>query len=138
MSAQDIADFIVSNVQDPVSRTSGVGVFDIFGAQYAMRIWLDPAKLNNYGLTPVDVSNAITAQNVQLSSGELGGLPAVGKQQLDATVIGPSLLKTPEEFRSILLRVNTDGSQVRLSDVATVNLIRHLWLQCRFISRSAT
>lgn len=122
MRAQDIADFIVSNVQDPVGRTPGVGDFDLFGAQYAMRIWLDPARLDNYGLTPVDVSNAITAQNVQLSSGELGGLPATGKQELNATVIGPSLLHTPEEFRNILLKVNTDSSQVRLGDVATVNL----------------
>jgi multidrug efflux pump len=76
MSSGDIGDFIVSNIQDPVSRTNGVGDFQTFGgAQYAMRIWLDPAKLNNYGLTPVDIGNAITAQNVQISSGELGGLP---------------------------------------------------------------
>src|SRR5260370_20657312 len=87
-----------------------------------MRIWLDPAKLNNYGLTPVDIGNAINAQNVQIASGELGGLPSISKQQLNATVIGPSRLQTAEEFGNILLKVNPDGSQVRLHDVATVNL----------------
>jgi multidrug efflux pump len=124
MSSGDIGDFIVSNVQDPVSRTNGVGDFQTFGgAQYAMRIWLDPAKLNNYGLTPVDIGNAINAQNVQIASGELGGLPSISKQQLNATVIGPSRLQTAEEFGNILLKVNPDGSQVRLHDVATVNLV---------------
>jgi multidrug efflux pump len=123
MSSEDIGDYIVSNVQDTISRTNGVGDFQIFGgAQYAMRIWLDPAKLNNYGLTPVDIGNAITAQNVQISSGELGGLPSVSKQQLNATVIGPSRLQKAEEFGNILLKVNPDGSQVRLHDVATVGL----------------
>ena len=123
MSSGDIGDFIVSNVQDAVSRTNGVGDFQTFGgAQYAMRVWLDPAKLNNYALTPVDIGNAINAQNVQISSGELGGLPSVAKQQLNATVIGPSRLQTAEEFGNILLKVNPDGSQVRLHDVATVNL----------------
>jgi multidrug efflux pump len=123
MSSGDIGDFIVSNIQDPVSRTNGVGDFQTFGgAQYAMRIWLDPAKLNNYGLTPVDIGNAINAQNVQIASGELGGLPSISKQQLNATVIGPSRLQTAEEFGNILLKVNPDGSQVRLHDVATVGL----------------
>src|ERR1700751_1672766 len=123
MSSGDIGDFVVSNIQDPISRLNGVGDFQTFGgAQYAMRIWLDPAKLNNYGLTPVDIGDAITAQNVQISSGELGGMPSVSKQQLNATVIGPSRLQTPEEFGNILLKVNPDGSQVRLHDVATVSL----------------
>ena len=88
LSGEDIADYVASRVQDPVSRTPGVGTLQLFGAQYAMRIWLDPAKLNSFGLTPVDVSNAITAQNVQVTSGEVGGLPAVRGQELDATVIG--------------------------------------------------
>src|ERR1700722_14826233 len=122
MGSGDIADFIASNVQDPLSRTPGVGDYQLFGAQYAMRIWLDPAKLNNYGLTPVDVGNAISAQNVQIASGELGGLPSISKQQLNATVIGPSRLQTAEEFGNILLKVNPDGSQVRLHAVATVSL----------------
>jgi hydrophobe/amphiphile efflux-1 (HAE1) family protein len=122
MSFADIADYLASNVQDPVSRTPGVGNYLLFGAQYAMRIWLDPAKLNNYGLTPVDVSNAIQAQNVQIASGELGGLPSVKGQQLNATIIGPTRLHTTEQFGAILLKVNADGSQVRLHDVARIGL----------------
>src|SRR5277367_1153577 len=122
MSSFDIADFIASTVQDAVARTPGVGDFQLFGSQYAMRIWLDPAKLNNYSLTPVDVNTAIAAQNVQIASGELGGLPNPDGQELNATVIGPSRLQTPEEFGAILLRVNPDGSQVRLRDVARVQL----------------
>ncbi|MFT4046181.1 MAG: efflux RND transporter permease subunit [Solimonas sp.] len=122
MDRNDISDFIVSSVQDPISRTKGVGDYQVFGSQYAMRIWLDPARLDSFGLTPVDVKTAITNQNVQISSGELGGLPAVEGQQLNATVIGPTRLQTIEDFQSILLRVNADGSQVRLRDVARVAL----------------
>src|SRR6267154_145648 len=120
MRSDDVADFVASHVQDPVSRTPGVGDYQLFGAQYAMRIWLDSARLNNYGLTPVDVSNAIRAQNVQVASGELGGVPAVPGQELDATVVGPSYLETPEQFGQILLRVEPNGSEVRLRDVARV------------------
>jgi hydrophobe/amphiphile efflux-1 (HAE1) family protein len=122
MSAIDIADFIASTVQDAVSRTPGVGDFQLFGSQYAMRVWMDPSKLNNYSLTPVDVANAILAQNVQIASGELGGLPSTKMQQLNATVIGPSRLQHPDQFGAILLRVNPDGSQVRIRDVARVEL----------------
>ncbi len=122
LDRNDLADYIVSNIQDPLSRTRGVGDFQVFGAQYAMRIWLDPAKLNNYALTPGDVRSAIQAQNVQVSSGQLGGLPAVPGQQLTATLIGKTRLQTPEQFRDILLKVNPDGSQVRLGDVARVEL----------------
>ena len=122
MDKNDLADYIVSNIQDPLSRTKGVGDFQVFGAQYSMRIWLDPTKLNNFALTPVDVKNAIQAQNVQVSSGQLGGLPASPGQQLTATIIGKTRLQTPEQFRAILLKVNADGSQVRLQDVARVEL----------------
>ncbi len=122
MTRSDIADFVVSSVQDPISRTPGVGDFQVFGSQYAMRIWLDPAKLNNFSLTPSDVATAIRAQNVQIASGELGGLPAVKGQQLNATVIGPTRLQTPAEFENILLKINPDGGQVRLGDVARVEL----------------
>ena len=122
MNKDDLSNYIVSNMQDPISRTSGVGDFQVFGAQYAMRIWLDPVKLNKYNLTPVDVKSAISAQNVQVSSGQLGGLPAVQGQELNATIIGKTRLQTAEEFKKILLKVNTDGSQVRLSDVADVAL----------------
>jgi multidrug efflux pump len=122
MSAFDIADFIASKVQDPISRTSGVGDYILFGSQHAMRIWMDPAKLNNFSLTPVDVYNSIQNQNVQIASGELGGLPQIKGQQLNATILGPSRLQTAEQFGAILLRVNPDGSQVRLRDVARVEL----------------
>ncbi|KAA0996694.1 efflux RND transporter permease subunit EmhB [Pseudomonas sp. ANT_J12] len=122
MSKDDLSNYIVSNMQDPISRTAGVGDFQVFGAQYAMRIWLDPAKLNNYNLTPADVSAAISAQNVQISSGQLGGLPALPGQQLNATIIGKTRLQTAEQFKAILLKVNKDGSQVRVGDVADVGL----------------
>jgi hydrophobe/amphiphile efflux-1 (HAE1) family protein len=122
MSPYDIADFIASSVQDPVSRTPGVGDYILFGSQYAMRVWLDPARLNNFSLTPVDVGNAIQAQNVQVASGELGGLPSIHGNELNATVVGPSRLKDASQFGSILLRVNPDGSQVRLRDVGRIEL----------------
>ena len=122
LSSNDIGDFIASNVQDPLSRTAGVGDYQVFGAQYSMRIWLDPAKLNNFYLTPVDVAAAIQAQNVQIASGELGGLPQVAGQQLNATIIGSSRLNTPAQFGAILLKVNPDASQVRLRDVARIEL----------------
>ncbi len=122
MNRDDLANYIVSNMQDPISRTAGVGDFQVFGAQYAMRIWLDPAKLNNFKLTPVDVKSAIAAQNVQVASGQLGGLPAMPGQQLNATIIGKTRLQTAEQFKAILLKVNKDGSQVRLGDVADVAL----------------
>ncbi|MBC3950070.1 efflux RND transporter permease subunit [Pseudomonas folii] len=122
LTREDLSNYIVSNIQDPISRTSGVGDFQVFGSQYAMRIWLDPAKLNNYQMTPVDVSTAISAQNVQIATGQLGGLPAVPGTQLNATIIGKTRLQTPEQFGNILLKVNTDGSQVRLRDVARIEL----------------
>ena len=122
MDKNDLSNYIVSNMQDPLSRTKGVGDFQVFGSQYAMRIWLDPARLNNYQLTPVDVKSAIQAQNVQVSSGQLGGLPASPGTQLNATIIGKTRLQTPEQFGAILLKVNRDGSQVRLRDVARVEL----------------
>ena len=122
MTRAAIADFLVSTVQDPVSRTPGVGDYQVFGFPFAMRIWLDPARLNGYALTPVDVNAAIRSQNVQVSAGEMGGLPAVPGHQLNATVMGPSRLQTVEEFKQILLRVNQDGSQVRLADVGRIEL----------------
>jgi multidrug efflux pump len=122
MTSRDVADFISSRVQDPISRTPGVGDYQVFGSQYAMRIWLDAGKLNNYAMVPADVSAAIQAQNVQLASGELGGLPAITNQQLNATIVSSTRLQTVPEFENILLRVNRDGSQVRLRDVARVEL----------------
>ena len=122
MNNEDLSDFIISTIQDPISRTSGVGDFQVFGSAYSMRIWLDPAMLNRYQLTPVDVRNAIAAQNVQVSGGQLGGAPAVPGQQLNATIIGKTRFETPEQFRNILMKVDSDGSQVRLGDIARVEL----------------
>src|SRR5271168_955060 len=122
MSSEDVSDYIASYVQDAVSRTPGVGDYQLFGTQYAMRIWLDPVKLNNFGLTPTDVNNALQVQNLQVPSGEIGGLPSVKGQRLHATVIGPERLTSAEAFGRVLLKVNTDGSQVRLRDVARIGL----------------
>ncbi len=122
MSSEDVSDYIASNVQDPISRTPGVGDYQLFGTQYAMRIWLDPAKLNNFGLTATDVNNALQAQNLQVPSGELGGLPAVRGQRLHAAIVGPQRLTNADQFGQVLLKVNTDGSQVRLRDVARIGL----------------
>jgi hydrophobe/amphiphile efflux-1 (HAE1) family protein len=122
MSRDDIANYLVSHVQDPVSRVNGVGNINVFGTQYAMRIWLNPNKLNNYGLTPVDVTTAIQSQNVQIAAGQLGGTPATATQQFSATISESTLLRTPEEFGNVLLKVLSDGSQVRVRDVAHVAL----------------
>ena len=118
----DIADFITSKMQDPLSRVTGVGNVQVFGSQYAMRIWMDPYKLHDYGLMPSDVSNAIKAQNTQVSAGSLGAQPAVPGQELNATVTAQSQLQTPEQFRNIILKTDTSGAVVRLSDVARVEL----------------
>jgi multidrug efflux pump len=122
MSVTDINDYVASNIQDPLTRVPGVGDFTLFGAEYAMRIWLDPDKLYKYAMTIADVTSAISAQNVQVSSGELGAMPASRGQRLDATIIGPSRLETPEQFENILLKVNQNGSQVRLRDVAHIEI----------------
>jgi multidrug efflux pump len=122
MSKFDIANYVVSNIQDPVSRVNGVGNLNVFGSQYAMRIWLDPNKLNGFALAPLDVTAALQAQNVQISGGQLGGTPAVRDQQLTAAITEATLLRTPAQFGNILLKVLPDGSQVRLRDVARVNL----------------
>ncbi|HHI2410908.1 TPA: multidrug efflux RND transporter permease AcrD [Klebsiella quasipneumoniae] len=122
MDKQDIADYVASNIQDPLSRVNGVGDIDAYGSQYSMRIWLDPAKLNSFQLTTKDVTDAISSQNAQIAVGQLGGTPSVDKQALNATINAQSLLQTPEQFRNITLRVNQDGSEVTLGDVATVEM----------------
>ncbi|EMH4162551.1 multidrug efflux RND transporter permease AcrD [Pluralibacter gergoviae] len=122
MDKQDISDYVASNIQDPLSRVNGVGEISAYGSQYSMRIWLDPAKLNSYQLTTLDVTNAIKSQNAQVAVGQLGGTPAIDTQALNATVNAQSLLQTPEQFRDITLRVNQDGSVVTLGQVAKVEL----------------
>ncbi|MDX9768563.1 MAG: efflux RND transporter permease subunit, partial [Ectothiorhodospiraceae bacterium] len=122
MSRVDLADFLSSSVQDPLSRVTGVGEVQVFGAQYAMRIWLDPDKLTNYKLTPADVQAAIRAQNTQISAGQLGGAPALPGQGFTATLTAQDRLETVEQFEQILLRTSTQGGEVRLKDVARVEI----------------
>ena len=118
----DISDYVASNVKDTISRLNGVGDVQLFGAQYAMRIWLDANRLNKYQLTPVDVINQLKIQNDQIAAGQLGGTPALPGQQLNASIIAQTRLKDPEEFGKVTLRVNSDGSVVRLKDVARIEL----------------
>ena len=121
-SNNDLSDMVVSQFQDPISRVSGVGELQVFGAQYAMRIWLDPIKLNSYQLTVADVTSAVQSQNAQVSAGQIGAQPAPKEQMLNATVSVQSRLQTPEQFANIRLKTNADGAVVRLGDVARVEL----------------
>ncbi|EMD9040891.1 efflux RND transporter permease subunit [Salmonella enterica] len=118
----DISDYVASNIKDSISRLNGVGDVQLFGAQYAMRIWLDANLLNKYQLTPVDVINQLKVQNDQIAAGQLGVTPALPGQQLNASIIAQTRLKDPEEFGKVTLRVNTDGSVVHLKDVARIEL----------------
>jgi hydrophobe/amphiphile efflux-1 (HAE1) family protein len=134
----DLGDYVNSKLVDPISRLNGVGDTQVLGAQYAMRIWLDPYKLNNYKLMPSDVSSAVLAQNVQVPAGELGAQPAVSGQELDATVNAQSRLKTTDQFRAIVLKTETNGSIVRLGDVARVEIGGDTYSQnTRFNGRAA-
>ncbi|WP_407731688.1 efflux RND transporter permease subunit [Pseudocitrobacter faecalis] len=118
----DISDYVASNIKDSISRLNGVGDVQLFGAQYAMRIWLDANLLNKYRLTPVDVINQLKVQNDQIAAGQLGGTPALPGQQLNASIIAQTRLKDPVAFGNVTLRVNTDGSVVHLKDVARIEL----------------
>lgn len=122
LTSLDISDFLVSSLQEPLSRVEGVGETTVFGAQYAMRIWLNPLQLNGYGLMPSDVQAAVEAQNSQVTSGEIGSLPTLEGQYLNATVTAQSRLEHPEQFENIILRTNSDGSVVYLRDVARVEI----------------
>lgn len=122
VTREDLADYVAANLVDPLSRVPGVGSLQVFGSQYAMRIWLDPNKLDTYKLTPADIAAAVRAQNAQVAVGQLGGAPAVPGQQLNATITAQSRLQTAEEFRNIILRADVGGSVLRLSDVARVEL----------------
>ena len=122
MSSGDLADYIATNVLDQLNRVPGVGNVELFGSKYAMRIWLDPDKLKAYNLTPTDIQLAVQAQNAQLSVGQIGGMPNVKGQQLNATVTALGRLQSPEQFRNIILRSNADGSRLHLGDVARVEM----------------
>ncbi|MBP7974548.1 MAG: efflux RND transporter permease subunit, partial [Acinetobacter sp.] len=122
LSASDIKDYVNSSIAEPLSRVQGVGEIQVFGGSYAMRIWLDPAKLSSFNLTPTDVAAAIRAQNAQVAVGQLGGAPSVNGQVLNATVTAQSLLQTPEQFKQVFLKNLPSGAKVRLGDVARVEL----------------
>src|ERR1700761_3027825 len=109
-------------MRGPLSPVTGVGNFQGFGTQYAMRIWLDPFKLHNFNLQPSDIYAAVQAQNVQVSAGQIGAQPAVPGQSLNATVTAQSRMRSPEQFRNIILKTATGGAVVRLADVARVEL----------------
>ena len=118
----DVSDWLATNIQDDLSRIRGVGDVNVFGSKYAMRIWLDPNKLQSLQLMPSDVVNAIQAQNVEVAAGEIGGMPQPQGQMLDATVTAQSRLRTAEQFRNIIVKADPSGARVLLSDVARVEL----------------
>ena len=118
----EIADYLVSNIQDSIARIEGVGEVQVFGGQYAMRIWLNPTKLEAYNLMPSDIESAISAQNSQASAGKLGALPVINNQQLSVTVTARSKFKSVDEFENILVKHNSNGSFVKLKDVARIEI----------------
>ena len=122
MDRNDISDYVSASIVDPLSRVPGVGSVQVFGGKYAMRIWLDPGKLNSYQLAPSDVVAAIQAQNAQVAVGQLGGTPAIDGQQINATITAQDRLQTPEQFRAIVVRADADGSTLRLGDIARVEI----------------
>ncbi|MGE3142296.1 MAG: efflux RND transporter permease subunit, partial [Hyphomonadaceae bacterium] len=135
----DLADFAASTLQDQLSRVEGVGSVQLFGSSYAMRIWLDPNRLQSFGLMPSDIATAVRAQNAEVSAGQIGSRPFVSGQQLNATVTAQSLLQTPEQFEDILLRTLPDGSTVRLRDVARVERGADSYaFDSRFVGRPAS
>ena len=122
MNSGDLGDFFTNNVEETLSRVKGVGEATVFGASYAMRIWMDPGLLMKYGLQPSDVSAAISAQNVQVAAGDIAGQPTNGKRMITATLRASSLMTTPEEFENITLKTLADGSVVRIKDIGEVGL----------------
>ena len=122
LASADLANYVAANIQDPVSRLTGVGDITVFGSQYAMRIWCDPEKMLQYKLIPSDIASAVQAQNAQVSGGQIGDAPLVEGQLINMTVIASTRFTKADEFRNILLRTNEDGSSLRLGDVARVEL----------------
>src|SRR5512146_164959 len=122
MDGNDLRDYAMSNLEKVLSRVSGVGEVEVFGSQYAMRVWLNPDRLTDYQMTIQDVTTALKAYNAEVSAGQFGGAPAVKGQRMNAAIIVQSMLKTPEQFAAIPIRTNPDGSVVRISDIARVEL----------------
>ncbi len=138
MDAAALGDYMAANIQDQISRVKGVGEVQLFGSQYAMRIWLDPEKLRQFGLVPADVAAAINAQNAQVSAGQMGAVPALPGQQVNATITVQSRLNDPAQFENIVLVTTSDGSLVYLRDVARVRLGEENYgRQARFNGNSA-
>lgn len=134
MDGNDLQDYAQSNLEQVLSRVQGVGEVENFGAQYAMRVWLDPDKLTNYSLTVEDLMSALRAYNVEVSAGQFGGTPAVEGQRLNASIIVQSLLKTPDEFAAIPIHMNPDGSVVRIKDVGRTELGAEFYNQSSFFN----
>jgi len=139
MSRYELSDYAVSNIQDILSRVEGVGELQMFGSQNAMRVWLNPGRLDEYRLTPADVIAALQAQNAQVSAGQFGGTPAAPGQQLNATITARTLLQTTDQFASVILRTNADGSTVRLGDVARCEIgTENYEMQARYKGKPAS
>jgi len=133
VTSSDLGDYISSTLNDVISRVNGVGETQVMGAAYSMRIWLDPHKLEKYALMPSDITSALTYQNTQVSAGQLGALPAVAGQELNASITSRSKLHTIEEFKNIIVKSATDGTVVHLSDVARVEMGQESYtIQSRF------
>ncbi len=138
MTPADLGDYVGSNIVDPISRIEGVGQAQLFGSEYAMRVWLNPHKLTQYHLNVTDVIQAIKTQNNQIAGGQIGGTPAAPGQQISASIVVQTMLSSPEEFGKILLRVNPDGSKVLLRDVAQIKLGQESYaIQARFDGKPA-
>ncbi len=127
LSGDDLGDFLINNIKEPVSRIQGVGDVECFGASYAMRIWVDPDKLYKYNLQPSDVVNAVSAQNVQIAAGDIGAEPVGSQRLITAKIRASSLMERPEQFEEIAIVTQKDGSVVRIKDVARVELGKQIY-----------
>ncbi|EIQ01885.1 hydrophobe/amphiphile efflux-1 (HAE1) family transporter [Opitutaceae bacterium TAV1] len=122
LNKDDISDYLAANLKEPISRIKGVGDVTLFGTEYSMRIWLNADQMTNYSISVADIAIALDAQNAQISAGQFGGAPAIPGQRLNANITIRTRLQSPEDFKKVLLRVNEDGSRVRLGDVARIEL----------------
>ncbi|MDR9778354.1 efflux RND transporter permease subunit, partial [Rhizobium hidalgonense] len=122
LSPVEISDYLVNHIEPVLSRINGVGDTNVFGSQYAMRIWLNPEKLNSYYLMPSDIRAAVESQNTQVTAGEIGALPAPSDQYLNVNVMALSRLQTPQQFKDFVIKAQPNGAVIRLSDVARVEL----------------
>ena len=135
----DLGDYVRTTMYDRIARTEGVGSVQVFGSGYAIRVWLDPNRLQEFKLVPADVISAIRSQNTQVSAGALGGAPSVQGQEINITVMLQSLLQTPEEFRNLLIKTTPDGGSIRVGDVARVEMgAQDYAFRARFMGQPST